>query len=71
RENLYYIFIRASSFFLIFRRPVAYIEFIPKGVLLFRRRIHFTTKSIDKEVYILIKRIISKLRIISGLLKTL
>jgi hypothetical protein len=50
---------------------VAYIESILKGVLLFRRRVYFTIESIDKEVCILIRGIISKLRIISGLLKTL
>jgi hypothetical protein len=50
---------------------VAYIESILKGVLLFRRRIHFTAESIDEKVYILIRGIISKVRIISRLLKTL
>jgi len=50
---------------------VAYIESIPKGVLLFRQRIYFTMESIDEEVYILIKGIISKLKVISRLPKTL
>ena len=50
---------------------MAYIESILKGILLFRRHIYFTIESIDKEVYILIRGIISKLRIISRLLKTL
>jgi hypothetical protein len=50
---------------------VAYIESILRGVLLFRRRIYFTIKSVDKEVCILIRGIISKLKIISRLLKTL
>ena len=50
---------------------MAYIESIPKGVPLFRRHIYFTAESINKEVYILIRGIISKLRIISRLLKTL
>ncbi|OCK91868.1 uncharacterized protein K441DRAFT_573009, partial [Cenococcum geophilum 1.58] len=71
RENLYYTLIGTSSFFLIFRRLVAYIESILKGVPLFRRRIYFTIESIDEEVYILIRGIISKLRVISGLPKTL
>ena len=50
---------------------MAYIESILKSIPLFRQCIYFTTESIDKEVYILIRGIISKLRIISRLLKTL
>jgi hypothetical protein len=71
RENFYYTLIGASSFFLIFRRLVAYIEFILKGVPLFKQCVYFTAESIDKEVYILIKGITSKLRIINKLPKIL
>ena len=50
---------------------MACVEFIPKGVPLFRRRVYFTTESINKEVYISIKGIISKPGIISRLPKIL
>ena len=50
---------------------MAYIESIPKGVLLFRQCVYFTTESIDEKVYILIRGITSKLKIISRLPKTL
>ena len=71
RENLYHTLIGASSFFLVSGRPVACVESIPKGVPPFRRRVYFTAESMDEEVCILIRGITSKLRMISGLPKTL
>jgi hypothetical protein len=71
RENLYHTLIGAFFFFLVFRRLVVYIKSILKGVPLFKWRVHFTIKNMDKEVCILIKGIISKLKIINRLPKTL
>ncbi|XTI91942.1 hypothetical protein V2W45_1247637, partial [Cenococcum geophilum] len=60
-----------STYPLISGQYIAYIASILKGVLLYRCRIYFTVDSINKKVYILIRGIISSLRIISGLPKTL
>jgi hypothetical protein len=71
REALYHKLLKTSSYFLVSGRPVACADAVPKGVPLFRRRIHLGIANMDDVVCISLRGITSTPKMISGLPMTL
>ncbi len=71
RRRLYQQLMDSSAKFLIDGRPVSCVEVVPSLNIPFKRRLHFTLPSLTDMVYISIRGITFRPRMISGLPKSL